>query len=162
MFACSGILFNHESPRRGESFVTRKITLGASRIKEGLQKKLVMGNLDAKRDWGFAGDYVRAMWLMLQQETADDFVVAMGETYAVSEFLELAFSYLDLDWKDFVEFDPKYTRPSEVDVLLGDPTKAREVLGWKPEVDFKGLVTMMIEHDLELARREKFALGYQK
>jgi GDPmannose 4,6-dehydratase len=160
MFACSGILFNHESPRRGESFVTRKITLGASRIKEGLQKKLVMGNLDAKRDWGFAGDYVRAMWLMLQQETPDDFVVAMGETYAVSEFLELAFSHLNLDWHDFVEFDPKYTRPSEVDVLLGDPTKAREVLGWKPEVDFKGLVTMMIEHDLELARREKFALGY--
>jgi GDPmannose 4,6-dehydratase len=161
MFACSGILFNHESPRRGESFVTRKITLGASRIKEGLQKKLVMGNLDAKRDWGFAGDYVRAMWLMLQQETADDFVVAMGETHAVSEFLEIAFSYLNLDWHDFVEFDPKYTRPSEVDVLLGDPTKAREVLGWKPEVDFKGLATMMIEHDLELARREKFALGFQ-
>jgi GDPmannose 4,6-dehydratase len=161
MFACSGILFNHESPRRGESFVTRKITLGATRIKEGLQKKLVMGNLDAKRDWGFAGDYVRAMWLMLQQEKPDDFVVAMGETYAVSEFLELTFSYLNLDWHDFVEFDPKYTRPSEVDVLLGDPSKARDVLGWKPEVDFKGLVTMMVEHDLELARREKFALGYQ-
>jgi GDPmannose 4,6-dehydratase len=161
MFACSGILFNHESPRRGESFVTRKITLGAARIKEGLQKKLVMGNLDSKRDWGFAGDYVRAMWLMLQHETPEDFVVAMGETYLVSEFLELAFSYLDLDWHDFVEFDPKYTRPSEVDVLLGDPTKARELLGWKPEVDFKGLVTMMIEHDLELARREKFAQTYQ-
>jgi GDPmannose 4,6-dehydratase len=161
MFACSGILFNHESPRRGESFVTRKITLGASRIKEGLQKKLVMGNLDAKRDWGFAGDYVRAMWLMLQQDRPDDFVVAMGETYQVSEFLELAFSHLGLDWHDFVEFDPKYTRPSEVDVLLGDPTKAREMLGWKPEVDFKGLVTMMIEHDLELARREKFAMGYR-
>jgi GDPmannose 4,6-dehydratase len=128
MFACSGILFNHESPRRGESFVTRKITLGASRIKEGLQK---------------------------------NFVVAMGETYQVSEFLELAFSHLGLDWHDFVEFDPKYTRPSEVDVLLGDPTKARELLGWKPEVDFKGLVTMMIEHDLELARREKFAMGYR-
>jgi GDPmannose 4,6-dehydratase len=162
MFACSGILFNHESPRRGESFVTRKITLGATRIKEGLQKKLVMGNLDAKRDWGFAGDYVRAMWLMLQQDQPDDFVVAMGETYAVSEFLELTFSHLGLDWHDFVEFDAKYTRPSEVDVLLGDPTKAREVLGWKPEVDFKGLVEMMVEHDLELARREKFALGYQK
>ena len=161
MFACSGILFNHESPRRGESFVTRKITLGATRIKEGLQKKLIMGNLDAKRDWGFAGDYVRAMWLMLQQDTPDDFVVAMGETYAVSEFLELAFSALDLDWRDFVEFDPKYTRPSEVDVLLGDPSKARDVLGWKPEVDFKGLVKMMVEHDLELARREKFALGYK-
>ena len=161
MYACSGILFNHESPRRGESFVTRKITLGAARIKEGLQKKLVMGNLDAKRDWGFAGDYVRAMWLMLQQEKPDDFVVAMGETYGVSEFLEIAFSTLGLDWHDFVEFDEKYTRPSEVDVLLGDPTKAREVLGWKPEVDFKGLVKMMIEHDLELARREKFALGFQ-
>jgi GDPmannose 4,6-dehydratase len=161
MFACSGILFNHESPRRGESFVTRKITLGATRIKEGLQKKLVMGNLDAKRDWGFAGDYVRAMWLMLQQEKPDDFVVAIGETYAVSEFLELSFGHLNLDWHDFVEFDPKYTRPAEVDVLLGDPTKAREVLGWKPEVSFKGLVEMMVEHDLELARREKFAQGYK-
>jgi len=160
MFACSGILFNHESPRRGESFVTRKITLGAARIKEGLQQTLVMGNLDAKRDWGFAGDYVRAMWLMLQQDRPDDFVVAMGETHAVSEFLEIAFSSLGLDYRDFVEFDPKYTRPSEVDVLLGDPAKAREVLGWKPEVDFRGLVKMMVEHDLELARREKFAQGY--
>jgi GDPmannose 4,6-dehydratase len=162
MFACSGILFNHESPRRGESFVTRKITLGASRIKEGLQKKLVLGNLDAKRDWGFAGDYVRAMWMMLQHDSPEDFVVAMGETHAVSEFLELSFSYLGLDWQDFVEFDSKYTRPSEVDVLLGDPTKARDVLGWKPEVDFKGLVTMMVDHDLELARREKFAQGYHR
>ncbi len=161
MYACSGILFNHESPRRGESFVTRKITLGATRIKEGLQKKLVMGNLDSKRDWGFAGDYVRAMWLMLQQEKPDDFVVAMGETYGIEEFLEIAFRHLDLDWHDYVEYDAKYTRPSEVDVLLGDPTKAREVLGWKPEVDFKGLVKMMVEHDLELARREKFALGYK-
>src|SRR4051794_41054984 len=161
LFACSGILFNHESPRRGESFVTRKVTLGAARIKEGLQKKLVMGNLDAQRDWGFAGDYVRAMWLMLQQEKPDDFVVAMGETHSVSEFLELAFSSLDLDSRDFVEFDPKYTRPSEVDVLLGDPTKARDLLGWQPEVDFPSLVRMMVEHDLELARREKFALGYQ-
>jgi len=161
MFACSGILFNHESPRRGESFVTRKITLGATRIKEGLQKKLVMGNLDAKRDWGFAGDYVRAMWLMLQQDKPDDFVVATGETYAITEFLDIAFATLDLDWRDFVEFDTRYTRPSEVDVLLGDPSKAREVLGWEPEVDFKGLVKMMIEHDLELARREKFAQGYR-
>src|SRR3954462_1994433 len=161
LFACSGILFNHESPRRGESFVTRKVTLGAARIKEGLQRKLVMGNLDAQRDWGFAGDYVRAMWMMLQQDKPDDYVVATGETYAVSEFLELAFGSLDLDYRDFVEFDSKYTRPSEVDVLLGDPTKAREVLGWEPEVDFPGLVTMMIEHDLELARREKYALGYQ-
>ena len=161
LFACSGILFNHESPRRGESFVTRKVTLGATRIKEGLQKKLVMGNLDAKRDWGFAGDYVRAMWLMLQQEKPDDYVVATGETYSVREFLELAFSCLDLDYRDFVEFDPKYTRPSEVDVLLGDPSKTRAVLGWKPEVDFRGLVKMMIEHDLELARREKFAKTYR-
>ncbi len=160
LFACSGILFNHESPRRGESFVTRKVTLGATRIKEGLQKKLVMGNLDAKRDWGFAGDYVRAMWLMLQQNKPDDYVVATGETYSVREFLELAFSCLDLDYRDFVEFDPKYTRPSEVDVLLGDASKTRATLGWKPEVDFRGLVKMMIEHDLELARREKFAETY--
>jgi len=160
LFACSGILFNHESPRRGESFVTRKVTLGATRIKEGLQKKLVMGNLDAKRDWGFAGDYVRAMWLMLQQEKPDDYVVATGETYSVREFLELAFSYLNLDYRDFVEFDTKYTRPSEVDVLHGDASKTRAALGWKPEVDFRGLVKMMIEHDLELARREKFAKTY--
>jgi len=161
MYACSGILFNHESPRRGESFVTRKITLGATRIKEGLQKKLVMGNLDAKRDWGFAGDYVRAMWLMLQQQTPEDYVVAMGETHSVREFLELTFNMLGMDYKDFVEFDEKYTRPSEVDVLLGDPSKAREKLGWKPEVDFPALVKMMVEHDLELAKREKFAQGYK-
>jgi len=161
LFACSGILFNHESPRRGESFVTRKITLGATRIKEGLQKKLVMGNLDAKRDWGFAGDYVRAMWMMLQQEKPDDYVVAMGETHAITEFLELAFSMLGMDYRDFIEFDTRYTRPSEVDVLLGDPGKTNKVLGWKPEVDFHGLVKMMVEHDLELARREKFALGFK-
>ena len=140
LFACSGILFNHESPRRGESFVTRKVTLGAARIKEGLQKKLIMGNLEAKRDWGFAGDYVRAMWLMLQQDKPDDYVVATGETHSVRELLELAFSLVELDYHEFVEFDPKYTRPSEVDVLLGDATKAREVLGWSPEVDFHGLV----------------------
>jgi GDPmannose 4,6-dehydratase len=161
MFACSGILFNHESPRRGESFVTRKVTLGATRIKEGLQRKLFMGNLEAKRDWGFAGDYVRAMWLMLQQDHPDDYIVATGETHSVHEFLELAFGRLELDYRDFVEFDPKYTRPSEVDVLLGDASKAREVLGWKPEVDFPSLVNMMVDHDLELARREKFARGYQ-
>jgi GDPmannose 4,6-dehydratase len=161
MYACSGILFNHESPRRGEAFVTRKVTLGAARIKEGLQKKLVMGNLDAKRDWGFAGDYVRAMWLMLQQDKPDDFVVATGETHSVAEFLQLCFSHVDLDYNDFVEFDPKYTRPSEVDVLLGDPSKAKKELGWEPEVSFKGLVQMMLEHDLELARREKFAMGYR-
>ncbi len=157
LFACSGILFNHESPRRGESFVTRKVTLGAARIKEGLQKKLVMGNLDAKRDWGFAGDYVRAMWLMLQQDAPDDYVVATGETYSVRELLEEAFSLLDLDYREFVEFDPRYTRPSEVEVLLGDATKARKELGWKPQVDFRGLVKMMVESDLELARREKYA-----
>src|SRR5580693_4486324 len=144
LFACSGILFNHESPRRGESFVTRKVTLGATRIKEGLQKKLVMGNLDSKRDWGFAGDYVRAMWLMLQQEKPDDYVVATGLTHSVREFLELAFSCLDLDYREFVEFDTKYTRPSEVDVLLGDATKTRATLGWKPDVDFRSLVQMMI------------------
>ncbi len=162
MFACSGVLFNHESPRRGESFVTRKVTLGATRIKEGLQKKLVMGNLDSKRDWGFAGDYVRAMWMMLQAETPDDYVVATGETHSVRELLELAFSLVDLDYHDYVEFDPRYTRPSEVDVLLGDPTKAREALGWRPEVDFRGLITMMVEHDLEQARRERFASTYRK
>jgi GDPmannose 4,6-dehydratase len=161
LFACSGILFNHESPRRGESFVTRKATIGATRIKEGLQKKLVMGNLDAKRDWGYAGDYVRAMWMMLQQEMPDDFVVATGESHSVRELLELAFSLVDLDYRDFVEFDPKYTRPSEVDVLLGDATKAREVLKWTPEVDFQGLIKMMVEHDWELARREKFARTYR-
>ncbi len=161
LFACSGILFNHESPRRGESFVTRKITLGASRIKEGLQKKLVMGNLDAKRDWGFAGDYVEAMWLMLQQPEPDDYIVAMGVTHSVKEFLEKTFSMLDLDYTDFVEFDTRYTRPSEVDVLLGDPSKANQKLGWKPRVDLDGLVKMMVEHDLDLARREKHALTYR-
>ena len=161
LYACSGILFNHESPRRGEAFVTRKITLGAARIKEGLQSKLVMGNLDAKRDWGFAGDYVKAMWMMLQQERPDDYIVATGKTYAVSEFLEMAFSHLGLDYHDFVEFDPRYTRPSEVDVLLGDPKKAIDKLGWRPEVDIRGLVTMMVESDLEHARREMHAQGYR-
>jgi GDPmannose 4,6-dehydratase len=161
LFACSGVLFNHESPRRGESFVTRKVTLGAARIKEGLQKKLIMGNLEAKRDWGFAGDYVRAMWLMLQQPQPADYVVATGETHSVSELLELAFSMLDLDYRDFVEFDPKYTRPSEVDVLLGDPTKARERLGWKPEVNFHGLIKMMVESDLEQARRENHGRNFR-
>jgi GDPmannose 4,6-dehydratase len=162
LYACSGILFNHESPRRGESFVTRKVTLGASRIKEGMQKKLVMGNLDAKRDWGFAGDYVQAMWLMLQQEKPDDYVVATGETYSVRELLEVAFSAVALDYHDFVEFDTKYTRPSEVEVLLGDASKARKELGWKPKVDFQSLIKMMVDHDLELARREKHAQTYVK
>ena len=160
LFACSGILFNHESPRRGESFVTRKVTLGAARIKEGLQKRLVMGNLESQRDWGFAGDYVRAMWLMLQQEKPDDYVVATGETHSVRELLELAFSLLDLDYREFVDFDPMYTRPSEVDVLLGESSKAQKVLGWKPEITFRGLIKMMVEHDLELARREKHAQSF--
>ncbi len=160
LFACSGILFNHESPRRGESFVTRKVTLGAARIKEGLQKRLVMGNLEARRDWGFAGDYVRAMWLMLQQPKPDDYIVATGETYSIHDLLEKAFRLVDLDYRDFVDFDPRYVRPSEVDVLQGDATKARRVLGWEPEVDFDGLVTMMVEHDLELARREKHARSF--
>jgi GDPmannose 4,6-dehydratase len=161
LFACSGILFNHESPRRGESFVTRKITLGAARIKEGLQKKLVMGNLDAKRDWGFAGDYVRGMWLMLQQDQPDDYILATGTTYSVREFLEWSFGMLDMDYNEFVEFDPKYMRPSEVDVLLGDPTKAKKQLGWEPEVSTQDLCRMMVEHDLELARREKYYQSYQ-
>jgi GDPmannose 4,6-dehydratase len=160
LFACSGILFNHESPRRGESFVTRKVTLGAARIKEGLQKRLVMGNLESQRDWGFAGDYVRAMWLMLQQPKADDYVVATGETHSVRELLEVAFSLVDLDYRDFVEFDTKYTRPSEVDVLLGEASKAQKVLGWKPEITFRGLIKMMVEHDVELARREKHAQSF--
>jgi GDPmannose 4,6-dehydratase len=162
LFACSGILFNHESPRRGESFVTRKVTLGAARIKEGLQNHLVMGNLEAKRDWGFAGDYVQAMWLMLQQETPGDYVVATGETHSVREMLEAAFSALELDYRDFVQFDTKYTRPSEVEILQGDASKARTVLGWKPQVDFRGLITMMIESDLELARRERYARTYSR
>ena len=153
-FACNGILFNHESPRRGETFVTRKITRALGRIHLGLQKKLYLGNLDAKRDWGFAGDYVEAMWLMLQQETPDDYVVATGETYSVREFLDEAGRLLGLDWRTHVEIDPRYFRPTEVDVLLGDPSKAKRKLGWKPRVGFKELVKMMVEHDLELARQE--------
>ncbi|HOW73920.1 MAG TPA: GDP-mannose 4,6-dehydratase [Phycisphaerae bacterium] len=155
MFACNGILFNHESPRRGETFVTRKITRAATRIAEGLQKKLYLGNLDAKRDWGFAGDYVEAMWLMLQQEKPDDYVVATGETHSVREFLELAFQRVGLDWQECVACDPRYLRPAEVDLLLGDASKARRVLGWKPRVSFAGLVEMMVDADHELARRER-------
>src|SRR5689334_2239105 len=143
MYACNGILFNHESPRRGETFVTRKITRAATRIKEGLQKKLYLGNLDAKRDWGFAGDYVEAMWLMLQQPTADDYVVATGETHSVKEFLAEVFGHLDLDWQQYVEVDPRYFRPAEVDLLLGDATKANRVLDWKPRITFKALAQMM-------------------
>jgi GDPmannose 4,6-dehydratase len=155
MFCCNGILFNHESPRRGETFVTRKITRAATRIKEGLQEKLYLGNLDAKRDWGFAGDYVDAMWRMLQQDTADDYVIATGETHTVREFLEVVFGYLGLDYQQHVEIDPRYFRPAEVDLLLGDPSKARERLDWSPQVTFEGLARMMVDADLELARRER-------
>ncbi|MBI1335503.1 MAG: GDP-mannose 4,6-dehydratase [Phycisphaera sp.] len=155
LHASCGILFNHESPRRGETFVTRKVTRAVGRIKLGLQKKLYMGNLDAQRDWGFAGDYVEAMWLMLQQDTPDDYVVATGETHSVKEFCELAFGRLDLDYKDFVELDPRYLRPAEVDLLLGDPAKAKSKLNWKPKVSFRGLVEMMTDADLELAEREQ-------
>jgi len=155
MFACNGILFNHESPRRGETFVTKKITRAAARIKLGLQEKLYLGNLDARRDWGFAGDYVEAMWRMLQQDEPDDFAIATGESHSVKEFLEETFSLLDLDWRDYVEIDPRYFRPTEVDYLLGDPGKARRKLDWVPKVGFKELVKMMVEHDLELARQEK-------
>jgi len=155
MHASCGVLFNHESPRRGETFVTRKITRAAGRIKLGLQDKLYLGNLDAKRDWGFAGDYVEAMWLMLQQDEPDDYVIATGETYSVREFCERAFGRLDLDYNDFVEIDPRYFRPAEVDVLLGDPSKAKQKLGWKPKTNLDTLVAMMVETDLELAAREK-------
>ena len=155
LFACNGILFNHESPRRGETFVTRKITRAVGRIKHGLQDKLYLGNLEPKRDWGFAGDFVEAMWLMLQQETPDDYVVATGETHSVREFLEVAFSTVNLDYQDFVETDPRYFRPTEVDLLLGDPSKAKLKLRWKPKVSFHQLATMMVEADLELAAREK-------
>ena len=156
MFACNGILFNHESPRRGETFVTRKITRTATRIKEGLQEKLYLGNLDAKRDWGFACDYVRAMWLMLQQDTPDDYVIATGQTNSVREFLDEVFGILGLDWQKHVEIDPRYFRPAEVDLLLGDAGKAKRVLKWEPQVTFKALAKMMTEADWELARRERY------
>lgn len=155
IFACNGILFNHESPRRGETFVTRKITRAAARIKLGLQKKLYLGNLDAKRDWGFAGDYVEVMWMMLQQDKPDDFVIATGETHSVREFVERVFEKLDLDYRRYVEIDERYFRPTEVDVLLGDSTKAQETLGWKPKTNFDQLINMMVKTDLELAEKEK-------
>ena len=155
MFACNGILFNHESPRRGETFVTRKITRAVANILAGRQKKLYLGNLDAKRDWGYAGDYVEGMWLMLQQEEPDDYVLATGETHSVREFLEEAFSYAELDWKEFVEIDPRYFRPTEVDLLVGDSSKARCELGWEPKVGFRELVRMMVDADIETARRDK-------
>lgn len=155
IYATNGILFNHESPRRGETFVTRKITRAATRIKLGLQDKLYLGNLDARRDWGFAGDYVEGMWLMLQQDEPEDYVLATGETHSVKEFVEGVFGKLDLDWNKYVEIDPRYFRPAEVDSLLGDATKAREKLGWEPKVKFDALIDLMLESDLELARQEK-------
>jgi GDPmannose 4,6-dehydratase len=148
LFACNGILFNHESPRRGETFVTRKITRAIARIVAGQQKKLYLGNLDSKRDWGYAKDYVEAMWLMLQQDEPDDYVVSTGETHSVREFLEEAFTYVNLKWDDYVEIDPRYFRPAEVDLLLGDSTKAKQKLGWEPKVTFKGLVELMVDADL--------------
>ena len=149
LFACSGILFNHEGPRRGLEFVTRKITNTAARIKLGVEKELVLGNIDAKRDWGYAGDYVKAMWMMLQQDEPDDYVIATGETHSVEEFLTLAFERVGLgDWRPYVRQDPKFFRPAEVDLLIGDPSKARQQLGWQPEISFDELVTMMVEHDV--------------
>ncbi|MBP6342579.1 MAG: GDP-mannose 4,6-dehydratase [Candidatus Omnitrophica bacterium] len=156
IYACNGILFNHESPRRGETFVTRKITMALARIKYGVQEKLYLGNLDAKRDWGFAGDYVEAMWLMLQQPKADDYVIATGETHSVREFLQEAFSYAGMDWKKYVEIDKRYFRPTEVDELLGSTAKARRILKWKPKVNFKKLVHMMVDADMELVRKAVF------
>ena len=149
MFACNGILFNHESPRRGETFVTRKITRAVASIKLGKQKKLYLGNLDAKRDWGFAGDYVEAMWLMLQQKNPDDYVVATNETHTVREFCEKAFGHVGLNWEDYVEVDEKYNRPAEVDLLIGDPAHAKKQLNWEPKITFEGLVKMMVDADLE-------------
>lgn len=149
MFACNGILFNHESPRRGETFVTRKITRAVAQIVAGRQKKLYMGNLDAKRDWGYAKDYVRAMWLMLQQDQPDDYVVATGETHSVHEFLDIAFGRVNLDWNQYVEFDERYLRPAEVDLLIGDPAKAKKQLGWQPSVTFEELVHLMVDADLQ-------------
>jgi GDPmannose 4,6-dehydratase len=154
LFACSGILFNHESPRRGLEFVTRKITYNVAKIKLGLTDQLALGNLDSKRDWGFAGDYVRAMWLMLQQDQPDDYVVGTGQTHSVEELCEAAFSYVDLNWRDYVVQDPRFMRPAEVDLLVSDPTKAREDLGWEPKVSFNKLVQIMVEADLKLLEDE--------
>jgi GDPmannose 4,6-dehydratase len=155
MFACNGILFNHESPRRGETFVTRKITRAATRIKLGLQKKLFMGNIDAMRDWGYAAEYVEAMWMMLQADQPDDYVVATGETHSVKEFLEETFGYLGMDWKEHVEIDPRYFRPAEVDLLIGDPTKVKQKLGWQPKTTFKQLCHMMVDADMKMAKLEQ-------
>ncbi|NOY75991.1 MAG: GDP-mannose 4,6-dehydratase [Kiritimatiellaeota bacterium] len=155
MFAVNGILFNHESPRRGETFVTRKITRAATRVKLGLQEKLYLGNLDAKRDWGFAGDYVKAMWMMMQKDEPNDYVVATGKAYSVKDFLERVFSALDMDWNEYVEFDERYLRPAEVELLLGDASKAERELEWTPDTSFDDLVMMMVESDSRLAEKEK-------
>jgi GDPmannose 4,6-dehydratase len=155
MFACSGILFNHESPRRGDNFVTRKITLAVANILAGKQDKLYLGNLDARRDWGYAGDYVEAMWLMLQQETPDDYLIATGKTYSIRDFLREAFSYVNLNWEEYVEIDPQFYRPAEVDLLIGDATKAKDKLKWQPKVTFDQLVRMMMDADLELLGLKK-------
>lgn len=152
LFACNGILFNHESPRRGETFVSRKITKAAARIKLGIQKVLYLGNLEAKRDWGYAGDFVQAMWMMLQQEKPEDYVIATGETHSVRELLDIAFGHLDLEWKPYVKIDPRYYRPTEVDLLIGDAGKAKRKLGWQPKLSFKELITMMADSDLEEER----------
>jgi GDPmannose 4,6-dehydratase len=154
LFACNGVLFNHESQRRGETFVTRKITRAAASIKLGLQDKLYLGNLDAKRDWGHAQDFVQAMWLMLQQDEPDDYVIATGETHSVREFLDEAFGHLDLDWNQHVEIDPRYFRPAEVDLLIGDSSKARQKLGWEPKITFKELARMMVDADLADLRKK--------
>jgi GDPmannose 4,6-dehydratase len=158
-YAVNGILFNHESPRRGETFVTRKITRSVANIRQGLEDKLYLGNLDAKRDWGYAGDYIEGMWLMMQQPEPDDYVLATGETHSVREFVELAFEYAGLDWKKYVEIDPRYFRPAEVDLLLGDASKARTKLGWQPKVTFKELVHMMVDADIELVRTKVHGTG---
>lgn len=155
LFACNGILFNHESPRRGETFVSRKITRAATRIKLGLQDTLFLGNLDAERDWGYAADYVVGMWLMLQQDRPDDYVLATGERHSVRDFCERAFGLMDMDWEQYVQVDPRYLRPAEVDVLQGDASKARRILGWEPSVTFEALVEMMVDGDMRLAEQER-------
>lgn len=158
LYACNGILFNHESPRRGETFVTRKITRAVAKILAGKQKKIYLGNLDSKRDWGYAKDYVRAMWMMLQQDEPDDYVIATNETHSIKEFLDLAFAHVNLNWQDYVEFDPRYLRPSEVDLLIGDSTKAQQKLGWQPSVTFKELVHLMVDSDIK-ALEESRTMG---
>jgi GDPmannose 4,6-dehydratase len=158
LFICNGILFNHESERRGETFVTRKITRALTRIKLGIQKTLYLGNLNAQRDWGYAGDYVEAMWMMLQQDKPDDYVIATGETYSVRQFLDAVAEELDMEWQPYVKIDERYLRPTEVDILLGDSSKARRVLGWHPRVSFHALVRIMVGHDLRLAEQERLLI----